>query len=85
MSKDHNISIRIAADLSAFTDAMKQFGDACRDAARVFSGQLTPAIRTYIEELKRALRTTGGPWYRRLYWRAAYATADRFPEWVSVD
>lgn len=79
MSESTNVTLSI--DVNGFAEAMWQLGKACRQATVAFTDALAPSIQA----LLRAMRTESGPWYRRWYWRAAYATADAFPEWVSPD
>ncbi len=80
-----NVSIRIVASMSGFAEAANRLGKAFREMSAVLANSLQPALRDALGKLRREFRTNTGPWYRRWYWRAAYATADTFPDWVSVE
>ncbi len=84
MSK-HNPSVQSKFDMSSMAEALRRFGDAAINAEKAIINAFRLTAFKEFEALRHHIRITTGPWYRRWYWRAAYATANRFPDWVSVD
>lgn len=80
-----NAIIRAGANMDAFAEGMRKMGEAARQAAEVIANIFAPAVKNCLDTMLRFMRTQTGAWYSRYYWRAAYATADRFPSWVSAD